>query len=114
MLLEFGRLALPLLPAGRDQGDIALDAESGEDGFDPLLTADQRGSALEAGDTVDVRTPNGTVTYTVERTQRYRKNALADAAEVWEASPGRLVLITCFQRADGRVATENLVVVAQS
>ena len=92
----------------------AHSAGRGEDGFDPLLTADHRGSALDVGDTVDVRTPNGTVTYTVERTQRYGKNALADAAEVWESVPGRLVLITCFQRADGRASTENLVVFAES
>jgi sortase (surface protein transpeptidase) len=92
----------------------AHSAGRGDDGFDPLLTADHRGSALAAGDTVDVRTPNGTVTYTVERTQRYGKNELAAATDVWEASPGRLVLITCFQRADGRSSTENLVVFAES
>ena len=92
----------------------AHSAGQGDDGFDPLLTADHRGSALEAGDTIDVRTPNGTVTYTVERTQKYGKNELAGAADVWEASPGRLVLITCFQRADGRASTENLVVFAES
>jgi hypothetical protein len=33
---------------------------------------------------------------------------------VWERVPGRLVLITCFQRAGGRAATENLVVVAEA
>ncbi len=92
----------------------AHSAGAGGDGFDPLLTADHRGSALEGGDRVDVRTATGTVTYTVERTQRYGKNALADAAEVWESVPGRLVLITCFQRADGRASTENLVVFAES
>lgn len=59
-----------------------------------------------------MRTPNGTFRYTVERTERYGKDELAAAAEVWEASPGRLVLITCFQRADGRASTENLVVFA--
>lgn len=92
----------------------AHSAGSGDDGFDPLLTADHRGSAVAAGDTVEVSTPQGAVTYTVERTERYAKDRLADAAEVWEAVPGRLVLITCFQRADGREATENLVVFAQS
>jgi hypothetical protein len=92
----------------------AHSAGDGVDGFDPLLAADHRGSALEAGDTIDVRTPEGTVTYTVQRTQRYGKDELAGAADVWEASPGRLVLITCFQRADGRASTENLVVFAES
>ena len=92
----------------------AHSAGNGDDGFDPLLAADHRGSALDAGDTVEVRTPTGTVAYTVERTQRYGKDELAGAADVWEASPGRLVLITCFQRADGRASTENLVVFAES
>jgi sortase (surface protein transpeptidase) len=92
----------------------AHSAGRGDDGFDPLLTADHRGSALTAGDVIAVETPRGTVSYTVERTERYGKNALPDATEVWENSPGRLVLITCFQRADGRASTENLVVFAQS
>ena len=61
-----------------------------------------------------MRTPTGTVRYSVTSTHRYAKDALPDAGEIWEVSPGRLVLITCFQRADGSVATENLVVVAES
>ena len=61
-----------------------------------------------------MRTPTGTVRYAVQSTHRYAKDALPDADEVWEASPGRLVLVTCFQRADGTLATENLVVVAES
>ena len=91
----------------------AHSAGRGDDGFDPLLTADHRGSTLAAGDVVEVSTPSGTVRYTVERTQRYAKDELAGAADVWEADPGRLVLITCFQRA-GKASTENLVVVAHS
>jgi hypothetical protein len=87
---------------------------SGENGFDPLLSPDHRSGAVGAGDVIEVETPGGTVTYTVERTQRYGKNQLASADEVWEAHPGRLVLITCFQRADGRVTNENFVVFAQS
>ncbi len=66
------------------------------------------------GDVVEVSTPGGTVGYTVERTERYAKDELAGAADIWEAVPGRLVLITCFQRADGRDSTENLVVFAES
>lgn len=100
--------------AGNTLYIAAHSAGSGGDGFDPLLTADHRGAALAAGDAVEVRTPSGTVTYTVERTQRYGKNELAGAEDVWEASPGRLVLITCFQRADGRNSTENLVVFAEA
>ncbi len=92
----------------------AHSAGRGHDGFDPLLTRDHTGSALEAGDVVQVRTPQGTADYTVDHTQRYGKDELPGASEVWEAVPGRLVLITCFQRADGRHSTENLVVFAES
>jgi hypothetical protein len=33
---------------------------------------------------------------------------------VWEAAPVRLVLITCFQRGEGKASTENLVIFAES
>ncbi len=92
----------------------AHSAGRGSDGFDPLLGPGEEGSALGAGDQVEVSTPEGTVSYTVERTARYDKDELAGAAEVWEASPGRLVLITCLQRGGGRTSTENLVVFAES
>jgi hypothetical protein len=92
----------------------AHSAGYGEDGFDPLIAAGGAGSTLAAGDVVEVRTPTGTVRYTVQSTRRYGKDELPGAEEVWRVAPGRLVLITCFQRADGRVATENLVVVAES
>jgi hypothetical protein len=92
----------------------AHSAGRGNHGFDPILDTDHEGSALVQGDAVEVVTPQGTVVYTVERTQRYGKDELPGAAEVWEAVPGRLVLITCFQRSDGHPSTENLVVFAQS
>ena len=85
---------------------------TGEYGFDPLMESDGGGSTLQAGDVIEVSTPQGTVDYTVERTERYAKGELADATEVWESSPGRLVLLTCFQRGSGRASTENLVVFA--
>jgi len=87
---------------------------TGDYGFDPLMGSDGGGSTLGAGDVVEVSTPEGQVSYTVERTQRYAKGELPGATEVWEASPGRLVLITCFQRGGGRASTENLVVFAES
>jgi sortase (surface protein transpeptidase) len=90
----------------------AHSTNTGKYGFDPLLDSDGD-STLGAGDVVEVSTPGGTVAYTVERTQRYDKDELPDAAEVWEAVPGRLVLITCTQEDGGR-STENLVVVARS
>ncbi|SDO14715.1 class F sortase [Geodermatophilus sp. DSM 45219] len=87
---------------------------TGEYGFDPLMESDGGGSTLAAGDEIEVSTPDGTVSYTVERTERYAKGELPGATEVWEASPGRLVLITCFQRGGGRASTENLVVFAEA
>jgi hypothetical protein len=92
----------------------AHSAGHGDDGFDPLIADGGTGSTLSAGDVVEVRTPTGTVRYTVQSTHRYGKDELPGADEVWEVSPRRLVLVTCFQRADGRVATENLVVVAEA
>jgi hypothetical protein len=92
----------------------AHSAGHGDDGFDPLIAGDGADSTLGSGDVVEVRTPSGTVRYSVQSTHRYGKDELPGADEVWEVSPGRLVLVTCFQRADGREATENLVVVAES
>jgi hypothetical protein len=86
----------------------------GDLGFDPLLTADHQDSALSAGAVVSVSTPGGTVDYTVERTARYDRDALAGAAEVWEAVPGRLVLITCLTPLGAGTTTEDLVVFARS
>ncbi|MGY1806378.1 class F sortase [Blastococcus sp. SYSU D00669] len=107
----------PVGSADRATNTLYVAAHSqghGDDGFDPLLTADHRGSAVAAGDVVEVRTPQGTVPYTITGTQRIAKGALPGTTDVWEDSPGRLVLITCFQRADGRNSTENLVVFAES
>lgn len=100
-----------------DQADNTLylaahSAGHGDDGFDPLLTDEHRDSALGPGDVVEVRTPDGTASYTVQRTERVAKDALPSAADVWESVPGRLVLITCFQHR-GK-ATENLVVFASA
>ncbi|CCG02269.1 class F sortase [Blastococcus saxobsidens] len=107
----------PVGAAGESDNTLYLAAHStgtGEYGFDPLMESDGGGSKLAAGDVVEVSTPRGTVSYTVERTKRYAKGELPGATEVWEASPGRLVLITCFQRGGGRASTENLVVFAES
>ncbi len=92
----------------------AHSAGSGDDGFDPLIAGGGAGTTLASGDVVEVRTPTGTVRYTVQSTHRYGKDALPGTDEVWQVAPGRLVLVTCFQRADGREATENLVVVAEA
>ncbi|ROP26593.1 class F sortase [Pseudokineococcus lusitanus] len=85
----------------------------GDAAFNKLLDEDHEGGAVDVGDEVEVETPSGTATYRVTEVKRYGKDALPDADEVWEVSPGRLVLITCFQREDGRRSTENLVVTTE-
>ncbi|WP_298989253.1 class F sortase [uncultured Pseudokineococcus sp.] len=85
----------------------------GEAAFDPLLDADFRGGAVGPGDRVEVETPSGTAEYAITDVRRYGKGELPDADEVWAVHPGRLVLITCFQREDGGRSTENLVVTAE-
>ncbi len=106
----------PVGAAGQADNTLYIAAHStgtGDYGLDPLVDAEAADEGLEPGDVVEVSTPTGTVDYTVERTERYGKDELAGAADIWAAVPGRLVLITCFQRA-GRASTENLVVVAHS
>lgn len=107
----------PVAAADQAENTLYIAAHSlgrGKDGFDPLLTPDHAGSALAVGDVVEVSTPGGTVQYTVESSRRYGKDELPQATEIWAVEPGRLVLITCFQRPDGRASTENLVIVAGS
>ena len=83
----------------------------GSAAFDPLMGVG--GShVIRAGDAVQVRTPAGTVTYKVIRTARYAKNRLADTTDVWEAVPGRLVLLTCFVDSRGHATNDNFVVFA--
>jgi hypothetical protein len=43
------------------------------------VTLRRRDSTLEAGDVIEVSTTQGTVAYTVERTERYAKGELDDA-----------------------------------
>lgn len=81
--------------------------------FNPLLDVDHQQSVLEPGDEVVVETANGRLIYQVTRTQRYEKNALPDADEVWNIEPGTLHLITCFQEEGRNRADDNLVVTAE-
>lgn len=80
--------------------------------FNPLLDVDHQESVLEPGDEVVVVTANGRLTYEVTRSQRYDKNALPAADEVWDVEPGVLHLITCFQQDGLARAADNLVVTA--
>ncbi len=80
--------------------------------FDPLFDQERQTALVKSGDEVTITTDAGAVTYVVDETQRYPKSELANEAEVWRIVPGRLVLITCFQRNGGGQSTDNLVVYA--
>lgn len=81
--------------------------------FNPLLDVPTQEGTLEAGDIVELTQDGETFTYEVTSSVRYPKGSLADEDEVWRAVPGRLVLITCFQRNDGARSRDNLVVTAE-
>jgi sortase (surface protein transpeptidase) len=80
--------------------------------FDPLFDQDEQRALVGAGDEITITTDAGVVRYVVEDTQRYPKSELAGETEVWRIVPGRLVLITCFQRSEGGRSTDNLVIYA--
>lgn len=85
--------------------------------FNPLFDRDAQTSEVAPGDEVIVTTPKGDVAYEIERTERYPKASLGDSdsdayGDVWKVVPGRLVLITCFQRNDGGASQDNFVVYA--
>lgn len=86
--------------------------DSGDAAFNPLFDRTQQVATVAAGDKVVVTTGAGRLTYVVDSTQRHPKDELADVDEVWRIAPGRLVLITCFQRNDGGASQDNLVVYA--
>ncbi|MFC6285194.1 class F sortase [Nocardioides sp. GCM10027113] len=68
---------------------------------------------LEAGDVVTVTTSRGRIDYVVQRTQVFRKGALAREAQrlFSQEVPGRLVLVTC-EDWDGTRYLSNVVVTA--
>ncbi|WP_299956421.1 class F sortase [uncultured Modestobacter sp.] len=81
--------------------------------FNPLMPGDH-GAGVSTGDVVTVETPDSSVDYTITRTERYSKDALPGATDVWTVMPGRLVLITCFVDDDGRTTDDNFIVFAES
>lgn len=65
------------------------------------------------GDEILIDTDDGTAVYEVIVTERHEKTALADVENLWNAVPGRLVLITCFFEASGDTASDNMVIYAK-
>jgi len=86
--------------------------DRGAAAFNPLFDRDAQVALVQPGAEVVVTTAAGRLTYAVQSTHRYPKGTLADEDEVWRIVPGRLVLITCFQRNDGGASRDNLVVYA--
>lgn len=91
---------------------VGHSASRGAAVFDPLFDQAAQVPRVSAGDEVVVTTAEGRLRYRVQATARYPKGELARTDDVWAKVPGRLVLITCFQRDDGRPSTDNLVVTA--
>lgn len=73
-----------------------------------ITDVENQQSKLGAGDAIDV---DGT-RYTVYESHLISKSELPGVQEVWADTPGRLVVITCLQHADGSPSTQNLVVTA--
>lgn len=101
---------------GTDASDITVVAahswNKGEAAFNKLLNIGQERPAIAVGDETRVTTPNGDLSYVVERIDLYRKGTLAQAS-FWDVMDGRLlVLITCFYTAEG-ISTDNMVVIAR-
>jgi hypothetical protein len=72
--------------------------------FDALLSRDGEPLRL-AGDEITLKTKSGTLVYRFDGAAKlYDKNAIVDDPEVWKVVPGRLVLVTCDQKTEGRNA----------
>ncbi|MFT8637836.1 MAG: class F sortase [Pseudoclavibacter sp.] len=65
-------------------------------------------SLLAAGDVLQA----GGRTWRVTGWQLVGKAELPHATWVWQSDPGRLVVITCMERPDGRASTQNLIITA--
>jgi hypothetical protein len=84
----------------------------GYSAFNGLMDIKAGAGRVKQGDAVLVTTPEGVATYAVTGTAGYVKTTLGEREELWQAMPGRLVLITCFQLNDAG-ATENYIVYAE-
>jgi hypothetical protein len=80
--------------------------------FNPLMDQKSGSSTAKAGQKISVQTAAGRYSYSVTSVADYSKSGIAGEADLWQAVPGRLVLVTCFQLNDAG-ANRNLVVYAQ-
>lgn len=65
-------------------------------------------SAVPDGSMIDI----GGASYRVTGWKAIPRGGLATDAEVWANTPGRLVVITCLQHANGSPSTDNMVIIA--
>ncbi|MEZ2371357.1 class F sortase [Arthrobacter sp. RCC_34] len=109
-VMDFGAAG----PASRNTVYIAAHSSSvGPAAFNPLLDRGAVGGAVHAGQKILVTTPEGGYSYTVTGSARYVKTDILGARKLWEAVPGRLVLVTCFQYNHRAESDQNFVVYAQ-
>ncbi|MGP9694269.1 class F sortase [Brachybacterium sp. AOP25-B2-12] len=80
---------------GNAPGNAVIDVDTGA-----VSVAD--GAKIQVGD----------LHYTVTGSLTVGKGELASRADLWSDDPGRLVLITCLQRTEGR-SLDNAVIIAQ-
>ena len=91
-------------------GTVYVVTHSVQDGYAPgnaLIDVEAGEARVQEGAEIEVDGRR----YTVEGSENIAKTELASQAELWEGEPGRLVLITCLQRVEGR-SVDNVVITA--
>jgi hypothetical protein len=92
------------------QGTVYVAMHSVRDGRAPgnyLIDVEAGAPTVKAGDTVKV----ADLVYRVESAELIPKTELSSVDRLWTNEPGRMVIVTCLQRTEGR-SLQNLVVVA--
>lgn len=98
------------LPGTKADNTVYMACHSSSRGFAPcnLVFAQAK-----PGQHVLVTTPAGTLDYVIQATRLYAKTgSFKNSNEVRAAVPGRLVLVTCFQKNNRTASTQNFVVFA--
>jgi hypothetical protein len=67
---------------------------------------------VSAGDRVTLQVGDSRSTYTVSRTWTVPKAQIVQDGDLFAVVPGRLVIVGCLLRPDGRPQTDNVVVLA--
>lgn len=97
-------------PDAATEGTLYLVTHSVQGGNAPgnaLIDVGAGSATVAAGDVIEV----GDLTYRVDGSLPVDKDQLASTTDLWTEEPGRLVLITCLQRTEGR-SVQNVVITA--